>query len=71
MDERIVIRTNAKKRLCAHSRTYLCKQREVHGVMKHERRHGRRECGPVHNSEGLLLQQGQWLDVMPFERCLA
>ena len=71
MNEWIVIRTNAKKCLCAHGRTDLCEQREVDGVIKRQRRHGCRECSSVHYSEVLLFQQGQWLNMMLLERFFA
>lgn len=68
MDKRIIISANAQERLRAHGRAHLCEQREVHGVMERERRHGRRERSPIHDTEVLLLQQGQRLYVMPLER---
>ena len=67
MNERIIIHTNAKKSLCAHGRTDLCKQREVDGIIECERRYGCRGCSSVHNSEVLLLQQRKRLNTMPLE----
>ena len=68
MDERREGAPRAEHRLSAHRSANRTEEREVDGLVRRERAHGRGERGPVQDPEVLLGREVDRLDVVRGER---